>query len=64
MTELKVPTLTVALLPLLLSACGPSNLEECRAEAVKMPTDTGVRLAAIDCQKKFGFDPSTATPIR
>lgn len=38
--------------------CGPSTLAECRAEAVKMPTDTGVRLAIMDCQKKFVAEPA------
>lgn len=49
---------------LALAGCGPSNLEECRAAAVKLPTDAGVRMAAMDCQNKFGFDPSTAVPVK
>lgn len=55
-------TTVLFLAVLALSACGPPNLEECRAAATKLPTDAGVRLAAMDCQKKFVFDPTTAVP--
>lgn len=37
----------------LLAGCGPSNFDDCRTEAAKMPTESGVRLAAMDCQRKF-----------
>jgi len=41
-----------------LAGCGPSNIQECRAEAAKLPTDMGVRVAVMYCQKKFGFVPA------
>ena len=36
-----------------LTACQPSNQNDCRAEAAKMPTNDGLRLANKVCYKKF-----------
>lgn len=38
---------------LLLLKSGPSSLDECRAAAARLPTDTGVRVALGDCARRF-----------
>lgn len=43
----------IAALLLLLKSGEPSSLDECQAEAAKMPTEAGVRLAANRCFKRF-----------
>lgn len=51
---------------LLMSGCinpfsdAPRNLAECRAAAVKLPTERGVTIALGDCQKTFVTDPTEA----
>lgn len=40
--------------------CEPSTLAECRAVAVKLPTERGVSIALGDCQKKFVTEPEEA----
>lgn len=37
--------------------CEPKTLEECRGEAAKMPTDTGVQVALQNCEEKFVYEP-------
>lgn len=43
----------VVLLPALMAACGPWSLEACIDDATHRPTDTGVRMARIECNKRF-----------
>lgn len=53
-----------------LSACSPSNRQECMEAASAKPTNAGVQLAARECHKRFPLtpdpsaqlDPSTAAP--
>ena len=40
-----------------LVGCSPSNMEDCRAAAAKMPTDRGVNVAIADCTEKFVSKP-------
>lgn len=43
----------LAALLVLLADWGPSNFDECRAEAAKMPTNAGVQLAVANCARRF-----------
>lgn len=38
---------------LVVSGCGPRNLQDCISEAVKLPTGTGVKMARAECAKQF-----------
>jgi hypothetical protein len=43
---------------LLLAGCGPRNIQDCLADASKLPTNMGVQLAIGQCRLKFPPPPN------
>ena len=55
---LTMKTMMAVLFAFWLSGCDPTNYEDCRKAAAKMPSDRGVTVALANCTKTFITDPA------